>query len=310
MRRIQDQLPTDSTILDEDIQSSLCLGEIVKALMGCHSLDSWLAAHLGDVFDKLYLIPDDEERFDTSLRDYFLMAYADMLLESPSRGDLWRPIAEYLAAAGDEGRKRLKEYIVHVPIDLDEPRGGAEGGEDDISLDGEENQIDARFKPFAEVQDVCLQLHLDEEWRMITKIHAERLIRRGEFGLAAMLCRLGEDGYTLSRIAEKILTTYVDQGVEEFQRLVNSLPSTMLKDAPQHLTDLHETAVNGDETTFIMYATRLAFLSEFRDYLLYMQQGEREQAAGKLISLLMSGTSTVDFTAVLLAESVDLLEGE
>jgi nuclear pore complex protein Nup85 len=30
--------------------------------MGCHDVDLWLAAHLGDVFDKLALIPDDEER--------------------------------------------------------------------------------------------------------------------------------------------------------------------------------------------------------------------------------------------------------
>lgn len=31
--------------------------------MGCHDLDIWLSAHLGDVFDKLALIPDDEERY-------------------------------------------------------------------------------------------------------------------------------------------------------------------------------------------------------------------------------------------------------
>lgn len=31
--------------------------------MGCHDLDVWLAAHLGDVFDKLDLMPDDEDRY-------------------------------------------------------------------------------------------------------------------------------------------------------------------------------------------------------------------------------------------------------
>ena len=31
-------------------------------MTGCQELDIWLAAHLGDVFDKLALTPDDEER--------------------------------------------------------------------------------------------------------------------------------------------------------------------------------------------------------------------------------------------------------
>jgi nuclear pore complex protein Nup85 len=31
-------------------------------MTGCQELDIWLAAHLGDIFDKLALIPDDEER--------------------------------------------------------------------------------------------------------------------------------------------------------------------------------------------------------------------------------------------------------
>jgi nuclear pore complex protein Nup85 len=35
---------------------------IYQAMTGCQELDIWLAAHLGDVFDKLALIPDDEER--------------------------------------------------------------------------------------------------------------------------------------------------------------------------------------------------------------------------------------------------------
>jgi len=34
----------------------------LQAMTGCQELDIWLAAHLGDVFDKLALIPDDEER--------------------------------------------------------------------------------------------------------------------------------------------------------------------------------------------------------------------------------------------------------
>lgn len=42
------------------LDSSLSLND--QALTGCQELDVWTAAHLGDVFDKLALIPDDEER--------------------------------------------------------------------------------------------------------------------------------------------------------------------------------------------------------------------------------------------------------
>lgn len=66
-------------MLDDSIESNLCKGNIIQvghahhvaekktlitqAMTGCQELDVWLAAHLGDVFDKLALIPDDEERY-------------------------------------------------------------------------------------------------------------------------------------------------------------------------------------------------------------------------------------------------------
>jgi nuclear pore complex protein Nup85 len=61
-RKILEKLPADSAVIDDTIQSSLCSGDILPALIGCHDLDLWLAAHLGDVFDKLAMVPDDEER--------------------------------------------------------------------------------------------------------------------------------------------------------------------------------------------------------------------------------------------------------
>lgn len=59
-----------------------------------------------------------------------------------------------------------------------------------------------------------------------------------------------------------------------------------------------------------IFASRLAFLSEFRDYLLYTAQGARDMAAQKLVGLLTSGIAPVGMWAVLLVESIGLLEGE
>lgn len=80
LARIVEKLPVDPSVLDDTIESNLCKGNIIQvcrfavslwaetrtlilqAMTGCQELDIWLAAHLGDVFDKLALIPDDEER--------------------------------------------------------------------------------------------------------------------------------------------------------------------------------------------------------------------------------------------------------
>lgn len=311
VKRVLDELPIDSTILDDSIQASLCSGDIVKALMGCHELDRWLAAHLGDVFDKLALIPDDEERFDTSLRDYYLLDYADMLQESPSQGDLWRVIAEYLAAAGPEGRGRLREYVLHIAVRLG--REKKDKGRETMDVeDGEQDDKTASpdFQQFTELRELCAEFKLEDEWRTISTAVAEQLIRRGDLGIAASICLASEDGFLLSRIAEKIFASFVTDGDDAFLALVNSLPESMLHEAPQKFSDLRELRLDARESTMVMFASRLAFLSEFRDYLLYLAQSSRSLAAKKLISVLTSGITPVEFWAVLLAESVDLLEGE
>jgi len=314
VERVLNELPIDSTILEDSIQSSLCSGDIIKALMDSHSLDRWLAAHLGDVFDKLALIPDDEERFDTSLRDYYLLDYADMLQESPSQVDLWRVICEYLAAAGDDGRNRLREYVVHVGVLLghNKSKGKDKEANGDMDVEDDDDEAISQLQRFTELREVCTEFKLEDEWRTISKTVSEMLIRRGELGIAASICLASEDGFLLSRIAEKILTAFVDSGDDEFLRLVNSLPESMLHEAPQKFSELHLGGIDTEltETTMVMFASRLAFLSEFRDYLLYLTQGSRDLAAKKLINLLTSGITPVEFWGVLLAESVDLLEGE
>lgn len=319
MNRILDVIPADSTILEDSIQSSLCSGDIVRALMGCHELDIWLAAHLGDVFDKLALIPDDEEHFDTSLRDYFLLEYSDMLMDSPNQVDLWRAIAEYLAAAGSEGRVRLREYIVHVAVKLasGKPAGQIANGSMDVevhSADGEEEQDDATTQ-LRELRQTCESLRLEEEWHTICAITSQRLMLRGDYGIAASLYLTAEDGFGLARVAEKILDKYVSSGAEEFLRLVDTLPPQILSDAPITLSELASgghglNGVETSETTMFMYAARLAFLSEFRDYLLYLGQGARDRAATMLVQILMRPITPVEFCGVLLAECVDLLEDE
>ena len=102
-------------------------------------------------------------------------------------------------------------------------------------------------------------------------------------------------------------------GEEAFLRIIETLPTSLLNDAPLALKQLEETGAVLDLTTpsaVSVFASRLAFLSEFRDYLLFTAQGAKELAAGKVVGLLTSGIAPVGIWAVLLLESVALLEGE
>lgn len=156
-------------------------------------------------------------RFEMSLRDYFLLEYAELLQTSPEARPLWRMTCDYLAAAGDEGRNRLRQFILHISLGLDiaSPKETKEsdapkvnGDQMDVEIKDEEEHL----RHFTDVREACEELRLEEEWRTISRIMADRLIRTGEYGMAAAMCLQAEDSFTLSLIAERICDAYLSQG--------------------------------------------------------------------------------------------------
>ncbi|WWD16071.1 hypothetical protein CI109_100496 [Kwoniella shandongensis] len=317
MSIILDKIPVDTTLLEDAVQSALCSADIVKALMGCYDLDVWLAAHLGDLLDKLELIPDDEERFETPLRDYFLLEYTEILQNNPKYSAFWRVVCDYLNFAGPEGRNRLRSHVVHVSIPVSKDVKGknkeTENTGDGMDVEAEQDQ-DEGMGIYYEIRAACEEFRLEEEFKMISQILAARLTKKGDYGVAAILCAEAADGYALSRIAEKILDSYISHGGEEFLRLVETLPPKLMSEAPTALAALQSEPTTGLTSDLLfqsagsVFASRLTFLSQFRDYLLFMQEGARELAAARLITLLTSGIAPVGFWAVLLVESIALLE--
>ncbi len=160
--------------------------------------------------------------FDTALRDYFLLEYTDLLQTHPRHSAMWRITCDYLDAAGPEGRNQLREYIQHVALGLDNEVQGkqsgtvqAESNGMDIVVEGideQEEKESMNLRRFTEVREACAELRLEDEWKIISKVVADRLIRRGDYGLAAAMCLQAEDGYTLSRIAEEIVEAYLSSG--------------------------------------------------------------------------------------------------
>jgi hypothetical protein len=66
---------------------------------------------------------------------------------------------------------------------------------------------------------------------------------------------------------------------------------------------------NGNAAQTGMISSQLAFLGSFRDYLLFVQYGELHKAGQALGQLIQSVIAPRGFWAILLAESIDLLEG-
>ncbi|WVR05312.1 hypothetical protein IAU60_002326 [Kwoniella sp. DSM 27419] len=321
MAVILDKIPVDSTILEDTIQSALCSADIIKALMGCYDQDLWLAAHLGDLLDKLELVPDDEQRFEIPLRDYFLLEYTETLQNNPKHAAFWRVICDYLNYAGQEGRNRLRSHVTHIAINLDRKGKNKQvenGGGMEVEGEAEEDRgVEEAVRLLDEVRAACGEFGLDEEFQTISQVLAGRLIHQGEYGMAASLSMMGSDGWALSRIAEKILDAYILDGADDFLGLVETLPPTLLSEAPTALAELQQiqpdlTTVSGldvpSASALSVFASRLTFLAEFRDYLLFLAQGARDRAATRLVGLLTSNIAPVAFWAVLLVESITLLE--
>lgn len=97
-------------------------------------------------------------------------------------------------------------------------------------------------------------------------------------------------------------------------RLVDTLPPSLLNEAPLALSQVQPDGAKPldlpSQSAVSVFASKLTFLAEFRDYLLFLSQGARDRASNRLVDLVRSGVAPIGMWAVLLVESVNLLEGK
>lgn len=226
-KRIMRDIPVDQTSNVQIIESLLCSGETTLAALKMYELNTWLAAHLGDIMDKMLLLNDDENKYDLSLRDFFLLEYAELLQGSTQGAGLWRIIAGYLAMAGAEGKRRLAVHVMRTSLRLnvgksqetttDGDTGQANGHDnrDGMEIDAGDHATEAqagRFSHMQEVLEVCDQYALDRQRTEIMRIAADELIRRGEYGVAAAMCMKASDVYGIGKLADRVVDIYIHQG--------------------------------------------------------------------------------------------------
>ena len=145
-------------------------------------------------------------RFVMSLRDFFLLEYADLLSEHPKHASTWRLAADYLYVAGTEGRKRLGEYILHVGL-MPPPQEDGQGDQDmEVEL------VDPQVEYYTHLFEACQELGLLDQWKIISQVMADRMMRQANFGNAATMYAAADDVYGMARLSEKVFETYITEG--------------------------------------------------------------------------------------------------
>lgn len=166
------------------------------------------------------------------------------------------------------------------------------------------------------------------------------MISKEKYGKALAYSIRAQDTLEIARIGFKILDSYVDKGQETFIHHVDSLPTSLLRPPrPQNqVGEEEEDEEEEEEMNEMMRFPLISFLSRYRDFLaLYSLASQRanehhqeggggaegadsgvfeeiwrmkRQSSELLILLLTSGMAPKRFWAIMLVDSVGLLESE
>lgn len=170
----------------------------------------------------------------------------------------------------------------------------------DDAMDVEEDSAVQRFAQFSSIREICADFDLEEEWAVISRIMGHRLLQSGNLGIASTVYAAADDTYGLSRIADKLLDLYVEQGEEAFLEQIEEMPPTLLREAEDVKPDID----------YARHTVRMVFIAQFRDFVLYKRQEAWDLAARNVVSLIAADSAPLGIRAVLLVEAVQSLEGE
>ncbi|KAL4250471.1 Nuclear pore complex protein Nup85 [Abortiporus biennis] len=283
--QVLDDIPADLTDLENCIISSLFLGKPVQALAVAAKLDIWLAAHLADLVEAIELIDRDPDDSGVSIRQRYVIAYAEYLHSDPG---LWRLTVNYLYSCGDMGTRMADEILMRVPLRIQS-----------IANEGERTQI--RNGQLAgiikEISATCFENNREEIRRAILRIAAQTFLKERDYGLAVSYCTSAEDWQGIGRVVDCVLDEYTRRGPEKFSHQVAniapSLHALRAESAP---------ALNG------VYIYRLIFAVRLAEYHQRKSKGELQDAAVDVIAIFKDEIAPKSWWAVVLYDSIELLQ--
>ncbi|KAJ2911868.1 hypothetical protein MD484_g8548, partial [Candolleomyces efflorescens] len=270
-------MPPDPTNLEDNINAALLGGNLSEALEFSLKLDPWLSAHFADFMAPLHLLETNEES-DLSLRDFYILAYAEYLYSDPA---LWRITIDYMYSCSDIGKLRADTILTRVPLQLRQ-QGQATNPETIERI--RSGDIIGVLK---DINECCLQYNREGVRRTIS---ARAFIEERNYGLAASYCTSAEDWSGLGHIIDYVLEDHIAEHAAAIAPIIQKLGL--------------QSNVNGVFYYRLIFVTRYARLQE----LLYRK--ELSDAASDLITIIQDDIAPASWWAVILCDSVHLLEYE
>ncbi|CUA74624.1 Nuclear pore complex protein Nup85 [Rhizoctonia solani] len=305
VEKVAEEMPPDPTMPIQELHRAILAMDELEALEIAAQVDPWLAAHLADIFEKVETLdPHDEiaQTYGVSVRDYFVLAYAEHLHSDPT---LFEIELEYLGRCGAVGRERISVVICHIPVlpPPADPKASASSvsklkslGVDDQGLPLAPRIVDAGmwegYDRVDKLLSVCDQLGLHDESQEICKVVAQHLTREKNYGLAISYCAFAKDVRGVGRIATLLLEEYVQNGSAAFVKHVTQIPARYMR-------------VNATDPI----TSRLQFVARFADFHTFSEDGAKGEAVRLLVRMLDRSIVPRAWQAVILLDAASLMEG-
>jgi len=280
--QVLDDMPPDPTSLEDMIHAALFAGEPFKVLEYASQLDRWLSAHLADIMEPLSLIePDPDEETGLSVRDYYILTYAEYL---HSDAALWRITVDYMYSCGEVGKLQGDEILVRVPLRLHEQ----------IESNGKLRSGDI-VGVLKDVNQTCLQYQREAVRRTVCRVAAQTMTQEKEYGLAVAYFISAEDLPGLGRVVDRVLEEYISSGPKYFASYASAISPSIqeLRSRPIHQG---------------VFAHRLLFAIRYAHFHQLREQQDFQDAASDLIAIFREDLAPKSWWAVLLCDSVPLLQ--
>ncbi|KZT72019.1 hypothetical protein DAEQUDRAFT_723669 [Daedalea quercina L-15889] len=283
-----DEMPPDPTNLEDVVLSALFLGKPSTALAEAARLDVWLAAHLADMMEPLDLINKEPDVSELTMREHYVVSYCEYMRTDPG---LWRIIVDYLCTCGEIGQQMADEVLMRVPLQLDSPK--------DDTVETDEDRARIRSGTLAgvlkEVNASCYEHKREAVRRMVCRIAAQTFMKEREYGLAISYYVSAEDWTGLGHVVDRMLDVYIAHGPRQYAQSVAKI-------APSLRTLRSESKANG------VFIYRLMFAVRFAEFHHRRLNGDLQEAAFDIISMMREEIAPKSWWAVLLWDVVELLQ--
>ncbi|KAH9987510.1 Nup85 nucleoporin-domain-containing protein [Russula vinacea] len=288
VNQILESMPPDPTDPEDMIHVALFRGETMQALSHAAKLDGWLAAHWVDLMEAVDLLnPRVDDESDISVRDQYILSYADYLHSDPA---LWRITVAYMCSCGPMGKERADQVLLRVPISFKTSPGKS----GDVNAAARSGEVPTALRA---VVETCHEYGRESVRRMVCTIAARNFLHHREYGQAVSYATSAENWTWLGRIVDGVLGQYIKHGPEVFARSVAAVAPT-LQELRAH------PGADGVFTHRLMFAVRYA---EFHQRRL---RGDLQDAALDLLTMFNEDLAPKTWWGVLLCDAVELIRND